>query len=248
MPTQSEPRTEDSKQTAEWKLSGVEPRRSVFANFQSQIPNPQPADQPPAHKQRETDKRAFAPTPIGTLQNRIDAAMGRVFIYQFLARAFDEPSIETWAWLTDSRTHDSLRAAVLGATLPGTLSQAVTAFLDTATAAGAGAGAWTFLSAAASEREQALDTSGTLEPLGLARLESFQCAYVTAFGHAARGDCPLNEIEYGDLKADPLFQPHRLADLAALCRRTSRPPRHGTGVHGGPDSQGGVRARTPVRF
>jgi DMSO reductase family type II enzyme chaperone len=28
----------------------------------------------------------------------------------------------------------------------------------------------------------------------------------------------LNEIEYGDLKADPLFQPHRLADLAAFYR------------------------------
>lgn len=50
------------------------------------------------------------------------------------------------------------------------------------------------------------------------RFEPFQVAYVTAFGHAARGDCPLNEIEYGDLKADPLFQPHRLADLAAFYR------------------------------
>ena len=48
--------------------------------------------------------------------------------------------------------------------------------------------------------------------------ELFQAACVTAFGHAARGDCPLNEIEYGDLKADPLFQPHRLADLAAFYR------------------------------
>ncbi len=42
--------------------------------------------------------------------------------------------------------------------------------------------------------------------------------YVALFGHAARGSCPLNEIEYGDLKADPLFQPHRLADLAAFYR------------------------------
>ena len=50
------------------------------------------------------------------------------------------------------------------------------------------------------------------------RFEQFQIAYVTAFGHAARGDCPLNEIEYGDLRADPLFQPHRLADLAAFYR------------------------------
>jgi putative dimethyl sulfoxide reductase chaperone len=41
-------------------------------------------------------------------------------------------------------------------------------------------------------------------------------AYYAAFGHAARGRCPLNEIEYGLIKADPLFQPHRLADLGAF--------------------------------
>ena len=47
---------------------------------------------------------------------------------------------------------------------------------------------------------------------------SFLNAYLAAFGHAARGACPLNEIEYGDVKADPLFQAHRLADLAAFYR------------------------------
>jgi DMSO reductase family type II enzyme chaperone len=50
------------------------------------------------------------------------------------------------------------------------------------------------------------------------RFDSFLEAYLAAFGHAARGRCPLNEIEYGDIKADPLFQPHRLADLAAFYR------------------------------
>jgi len=48
--------------------------------------------------------------------------------------------------------------------------------------------------------------------------DAFLTAYLAAFGHAARGRCPLNEIEYGDIKADPLFQPHRLADLAAFYR------------------------------
>jgi DMSO reductase family type II enzyme chaperone len=48
--------------------------------------------------------------------------------------------------------------------------------------------------------------------------EPFLESYLAAFGHAARGRCPLNEIEYGDIKADPLFQPHRLADLAAFYR------------------------------
>jgi len=48
--------------------------------------------------------------------------------------------------------------------------------------------------------------------------EPFRDHYVATFGHAARGSVPMNEIEYGDLKADPLFQPHRLADLAAFYR------------------------------
>lgn len=48
--------------------------------------------------------------------------------------------------------------------------------------------------------------------------DPFHSAYLATFGHASRGQCPLNEIEYGDIKADPLFQPHRLADLAAFYR------------------------------
>jgi putative dimethyl sulfoxide reductase chaperone len=48
--------------------------------------------------------------------------------------------------------------------------------------------------------------------------------YIAAFGHAARGPCPLNEIEYGELKADPLIQPHRLADLAAFYRAFGMEP------------------------
>ena len=57
------------------------------------------------------------------------------------------------------------------------------------------------------------------EPMGEA-YDAFLTAYLAAFGHAARGRCPLNEIEYGDIKADPLFQPHRLADLAAFYEST----------------------------
>lgn len=41
-------------------------------------------------------------------------------------------------------------------------------------------------------------------------------AHLAAFGHTIRGDCPPHEIEYGELRADPLFQPHRLADIAAF--------------------------------
>jgi putative dimethyl sulfoxide reductase chaperone len=40
--------------------------------------------------------------------------------------------------------------------------------------------------------------------------------YVHLFGHAARGECPINEMEYGESRTDPLLQPHRLADLSAF--------------------------------
>ena len=57
-----------------------------------------------------------------------------------------------------------------------------------------------------------------VDELKTASFERFLDAHLAAFGHAARGPIPMNEIEYGDLKADPLFQPHRLADLAAFYR------------------------------
>jgi TorA maturation chaperone TorD len=47
-------------------------------------------------------------------------------------------------------------------------------------------------------------------------LADAQEAHLAAFGHTVRGDCPPHEIEYGELRADPLFQPHRLADIAAF--------------------------------
>jgi DMSO reductase family type II enzyme chaperone len=52
--------------------------------------------------------------------------------------------------------------------------------------------------------------------LTLDAFDEFHFSYITCFGHTVRGDCPMNEIEYGDIKADPLFQPHRLADLGAF--------------------------------
>jgi DMSO reductase family type II enzyme chaperone len=131
-----------------------------------------------------------SPAPVvpatRTLQTAIDTAVARAFLYQFLARAFDDSAAETWQWLTDSATRAVFSAAVHALEIP---------FLN-------------------------LQRSGTTLAAALQphAFESFQTACVTAFGHAARGDCPLNEIEYGDLNADPLFQPHRLADVAAFYR------------------------------
>lgn len=48
--------------------------------------------------------------------------------------------------------------------------------------------------------------------------ESFEMQHLGIFGHTVRGDCPAHELEYGDLKADPMFQLHRIADLSAFYR------------------------------
>ena len=188
----------------EWAARNEKPKRSVFSNFKSDIAEPQ--GQPevlesPAGFGLRQSSAAFAcglPVENGRgrppsktqarklLQDSIDQAVARAFLYQFLARAFEDPTTETWSWLTYSGTHAAFHSAV------GVLS-AVSVQLE----------------------KSAASLTASLRP---DRLESFQIAYVTAFGHAARGDCPLNEIEYGDLKADPLFQPHRLADLAAFYR------------------------------
>jgi hypothetical protein len=55
-----------------------------------------------------------------------------------------------------------------------------------------------------------------LHQFTLSGYDDFAATHLACFGHTVRGDCPMNEIEYGDIKADPLFQPHRLADLGAF--------------------------------
>jgi DMSO reductase family type II enzyme chaperone len=184
----------DETSSNEWAARSETPRRSVFGNY-----HPGEADAPPfgvppsggspANGVTRTERSCAIPPEGGTpngLQAAIDAAVARAFLYQFLARAFEDPAQESWAWLTNASTHLALQSVAR------VLAKDSTALKNSAVA--------------------------LVDQLQPDRFESFQIAYVTAFGHAARGDCPLNEIEYGDLKADPLFQPHRLADLAAFYR------------------------------
>jgi putative dimethyl sulfoxide reductase chaperone len=89
---------------------------------------------------------------------------------------------------------------------------------------------WANLASARNVVESAISTLASSSPalaeaarafcaqLNPTAFEPFLAASLAAFGHAARGRCPMNEVEYGDLKADALFQPHRLADLAAFYR------------------------------
>ena len=163
------------------------PRRSVFGNYapastpDSTIEAFVPNGTVPGHK----PVPATAAGHTG-LQESIDLAVARSFVYHFLTRAFEDPVKDTWSYLTDARTHHALHTAVR-------VMEKNSRTLE----------------------KSALALTERLRPEGF---ESYQLAYVSAFGHAARGVCPLNEIEYGDLKADPLFQPHRLADLAAFYR------------------------------
>lgn len=64
----------------------------------------------------------------------------------------------------------------------------------------------------------ALAAASVREQLETTHSENHHDCYVATFGHAARGPVPMNEIEFGELRADALFQPHRLADLAAFYR------------------------------
>ncbi len=61
-------------------------------------------------------------------------------------------------------------------------------------------------------------TDDVRDHLQSATWETYHDVYVAAFGHAARGSVPMNEIEFGEPRADALYQPHRLADLAAFYR------------------------------
>ena len=172
MPTPSEPALR-----GEWTARTDTPKRSVFGNYR--------ADGAPASDSARSEanhQRAGSETGA-PLQGAIDLAIARSFIHRHLAQAFEDPTPDSWRWLTDAQTILSLRSAA--AVLGGSLSS------------------------------QAELLIRALQPEAV---EPFLNAYLAAFGHAARGSCPLNEIEYGDIKADPLFQPHRLADLAAFYR------------------------------
>lgn len=169
----------------EWAARSEGAKRSVFGNYRE--------DDLESSRRREEARSSFAgnpgtsqslPTAAATkagLQSSIDLALARAFIHRFLAKAYEDPTVEAWRWLTDGPTTASLRGAtsVFGAGL-------------------------------------AISTEALIDALQPDAFDPFHSAYLAAFGHAARGQCPLNEIEYGDLKADPLFQPHRLADLAAF--------------------------------
>lgn len=146
-----------------------------------------------ANLQRDSENNDCAsPRLTGLdLHAAINGAVARSFLYQFLAKAAEYPNPDGWAWLCRSDVKLAVRSAieVIQKSESGN-----------------------------SKSSPEIAAKAFLDLLTSGQFESFTADYVAAFSHAARGSCPVNEIEYGDLKADPLFQPHRLADLAAFYR------------------------------
>jgi DMSO reductase family type II enzyme chaperone len=185
MPTPSEPAGR-----GEWAARTTDTsKRSVFGNYRAaSAPLSQPTCQESNQPGAKTD------TSI-SLQAAIDLAVARSFVHRFLAKAFEDPTPESWGWLCAPATQRNLHAAarIASTNWKGAVTQAISL-------------------------EDLLPTLAAIFSPNATTQDLFLNAYLAAFGHAARGSCPLNEIEYGDIKADPLFQPHRLADLAAFYR------------------------------
>ena len=192
-----------------WEARPTGPKRSVFGNYRTTGTTGIKPDATPAagHPSRQpavgreesgegrevhvpdSDASVFATRDSICARSSqeppsLDTAIARAYIYQFIARAFEDPEPETWRWLARPDTGSALWRAVRSLGDP-VLEKSALAFLRGVTSES---------------------------------FEVFLDSYVSAFGHASRGNVPMNEIEYGDLKADPLFQPHRLADLAAFYR------------------------------
>jgi nitrate reductase assembly molybdenum cofactor insertion protein NarJ len=172
-----------------------------------------------------------------TRQFSIDIALARTFIYRLLAKAYEDPEPDGWRWLSSQSIKSALWSAFAAlnkndAPLTPALSPsdgerekmpAVAAvLLDRRRAPAPAADSLSphrMRGEGQGEGSQSVfetSVANLLRQFRFEAYEDFHLSYVTCFGHTVRGDCPMNEIEYGDIKADPLFQPHRLADLGAF--------------------------------
>jgi hypothetical protein len=86
------------------------PRRSVFGNYSTSeatcgpgdnsdrtLAGTPPLDRPPAD--------VVVATHSASLQAGIHRAIARSFVYRYLAKAYEDPTLENWRWLTDSTTN-----------------------------------------------------------------------------------------------------------------------------------------------
>jgi TorA maturation chaperone TorD len=176
------------------------------------------------------------------LNSAIGTAIARSFLHRFIAKAFEAPERDSWQSLCEPVQQESFRSAVCA--LAGThLPKTATAGPRTVPVRSSIASGKAQECSRPARPSDVLRAGTARAPVGVAscaplaegappNFEStarrllehlkpdsyttFELDYIACFGHTVRGDCPMNEIEYGDIKADPLFQPHRLADLGAF--------------------------------
>lgn len=182
------PTPSDAARPGEWAARTNAPRRSVFGNYAA----PDPAGVPQGGDPSSSAEISAPERCLAESRGAAESDSLRSAIHHALARSF------VYRYLAKAY-EDPTPANWQWLTEPTTLA-------SLHSAAGQLGGA---VRAAAESLGRHIHS---------AAFDTFLGAYLTAFGHAARGSCPLNEIEYGDIKADPLFQPHRLADLAAFYR------------------------------
>lgn len=188
MPTPSEKNSAAGAPKAEWAARSGRPPRSVFGNYASAEPSGSPRTEHLTAAAGSTGERPLPSSAAGREGAQVVADAG-------LARAL------LYQFLAHA-FEDPVVETWTWLTNAGTCAAVLSAVR-------------TLAPGSPGLENSAAALVARLRPDGF---EPFQMACGTAFGHAARGDCPLNEIEYGDLHADPLFQPHRLADLAAFYR------------------------------
>ena len=95
------------------ELQSERPRRSVFGNY-----HPAPAAEPRPGAANSGAGSAALRRDAATLQDSIDTAVARTFLYRFFAKAFEDPEPEGWSWLTASEVTGALRSAA-GSLAPG---------------------------------------------------------------------------------------------------------------------------------
>ena len=203
-----------------------------WPNSETPLPNPLPV--------RASRGEGEDPCLLG-LNSAIGTAIARSFLHRFIAKAFEDAEREGWQSLCEAAQQESFWSAVralAGAHLETAIAGPRTVPVRSSIAGGkaqecsrpprpsgelrAGtARAPVGVSRCAPLAEGALPNFEStarrlLEHLKPDSYTAFESDYITCFGHTVRGDCPMNEIEYGDIKADLLFQPHRLADLGAF--------------------------------
>ena len=199
----------ETQRKSEFGVGSSPPRRSIFGNYK---PDDTPVPLPPALSRKEREKQA-------TLEESFDARRA-------------SPAPETVHPLPGSEGERlTNREVTLQSSIDNGLARTFIYRLLAKALEGPEPDGWQWLSSQPTKSAlwSAVQTMAPTAPAAFAcaaaefanrltpdAFDAFHYNYVTCFGHTVRGDCPMNEIEYGDIKADPLFQPHRLADLGAF--------------------------------